>query len=226
MQIYSVSSECEAAMHRAVNLEHHTQILCSRTICNTVRRSTWAHAVTGRRCKERRKNLEPENRLPVVMETNQPDFTGNQHAGSRGKQNVLPLYRAAARTEYRTDGITILRGLIPPTLLADLRRETERAREIARLKHGRQAQRLQPVWNYDELNLQLFRDFLFSACRECARPSRAFLATDTSHRNAWRSFWSRSGMPGVGPGIAIGAMFRVSIWKPFERQQICACTIS
>lgn len=62
--------------------------------------------------------------------------------------------------EYQTEGFTILRGLIPATLLADLRRETEKARHIARRQHGPQAQRLQPVYAYAELDPQPFRDFL------------------------------------------------------------------
>ncbi|MEZ0324923.1 MAG: phytanoyl-CoA dioxygenase family protein [Fimbriimonas sp.] len=64
------------------------------------------------------------------------------------------------RDQYHHDGFTILRGLIPASLLADLRRETDKAREIARAKHGPQTQRLQPVYAHDELNHQSFRDFL------------------------------------------------------------------
>ncbi len=64
------------------------------------------------------------------------------------------------RDEYVTDGFTVLRGVIPASLLTDLRREAEKAREIARGKQGPQTQRLQPVYAYDELNHQPFRDFL------------------------------------------------------------------
>jgi hypothetical protein len=62
--------------------------------------------------------------------------------------------------EFRQDGLTVLRGLIPPSLLADLRAETDKAREIARHKFGPQTQRLQPVYQYEELQHQPFRDFL------------------------------------------------------------------
>jgi ectoine hydroxylase-related dioxygenase (phytanoyl-CoA dioxygenase family) len=51
--------------------------------------------------------------------------------------------------EYHTQGYTVFRGILPPSLIADLRRETDRARQIAREKHGPQAQRLQPVFAYD-----------------------------------------------------------------------------
>lgn len=70
------------------------------------------------------------------------------------------VYSDRNREEYLTEGYTILRDLIPAALLADLRRETDRAREIARQKHGPQAQRLQPVYAYAELKAQVFRDFL------------------------------------------------------------------
>jgi len=69
-------------------------------------------------------------------------------------------YTQQNRDEYFTQGFTILRGLIPPSLLTDLRRETDKARDIARAKYGPQTQRLQPVYAYDELNHQTFRDFL------------------------------------------------------------------
>lgn len=69
-------------------------------------------------------------------------------------------YTEQHRHEYVTDGLTVLRNVIPATLLADLRRETEKAREIARQKHGRQTQRLQPVYAYEELDARPFRDFL------------------------------------------------------------------
>jgi hypothetical protein len=51
--------------------------------------------------------------------------------------------------EYHTQGYTVFRSILPPSLLTDLRRVTDRAREIAREKHGPQAQRLQPVFAYD-----------------------------------------------------------------------------
>lgn len=69
-------------------------------------------------------------------------------------------YTDQNRDDYATQGFTLLRGLIPAALLADLRRETDRAREIARQKYGPQAQRLQPVYAYEELDARTFRDFL------------------------------------------------------------------
>lgn len=119
--------------------------------------------------------------------------------------------------EYRTDGLTILRGLIPPALLTDLRRETDRAREMARLKNGPQAQRLQPVWSYDELNLQLFRDFLglpgLRATVEAIlgpeyRPSERLAVFLEPERDAWCTAWHRDW--GNVPGVDLEEFFRTA----------------
>lgn len=69
-------------------------------------------------------------------------------------------YTERHRVEYMVDGFTILRGLIPAPLLADLRRETDKAREIARSLRGPQTQRLQPVYAYPDIDARPFRDFL------------------------------------------------------------------
>lgn len=47
---------------------------------------------------------------------------------------------------YHRQGFTVFQGILPPSLVTDLRRVTDRAREIAREKYGPQAQRLQPVY--------------------------------------------------------------------------------
>ncbi len=64
------------------------------------------------------------------------------------------------RDEYLTLGFTIFRGAIPPALIEDLRREADKAREIARQEGGPQRQRLQPVYRYPELDVNPFRQFL------------------------------------------------------------------
>lgn len=51
--------------------------------------------------------------------------------------------------DYHTRGATIFRGILPPTLIEDLRIATDKAREIAREVRGQQAQRLQPVGKFD-----------------------------------------------------------------------------
>lgn len=69
-------------------------------------------------------------------------------------------YTEANREEYFTDGLTVLRDLIPPTLLGELRREADKARVIARQQKGGQTQRLQPVYAHEELDPRPFREFL------------------------------------------------------------------
>jgi hypothetical protein len=60
--------------------------------------------------------------------------------------------------EYQQLGYTVFRGIVPPSLVADLRRACERGREQARERHGAQAQRFQPVARYD-LDLEPFAAF-------------------------------------------------------------------
>ena len=47
--------------------------------------------------------------------------------------------------EYRTQGYTVFRQVLPLSLIADLRRVCDEARDLARQQRGLQAQRLQPT---------------------------------------------------------------------------------
>jgi hypothetical protein len=60
--------------------------------------------------------------------------------------------------EYHSLGYTVFRQILPPSLIGDLRRVTDKAREIAREEGGGQTQRLQPVGEYD-LDQQPFIDY-------------------------------------------------------------------
>ena len=60
--------------------------------------------------------------------------------------------------DYHKLGYTVFREILPTSLIGDLRQVTDRAREIARGVTGPQAQRLQPVANYD-LDLQPFKHY-------------------------------------------------------------------
>ena len=60
--------------------------------------------------------------------------------------------------EFQMRGYTVFKGIVPESLLSDLRNATDVAREIARTELGPQAQRLQPVVDYD-LDHQPFIDF-------------------------------------------------------------------
>jgi hypothetical protein len=60
--------------------------------------------------------------------------------------------------EYATNGAVIFRGILPSSLVSDLRRATEDARQLARDRHGPQAQRLQPVAG-SGLDMKPFEDY-------------------------------------------------------------------
>ena len=60
--------------------------------------------------------------------------------------------------EYHTTGLTVFESILPDSLIADLRRGTDRARDIARGRAGQQTQRLQPVSEFD-LDQQPFVDY-------------------------------------------------------------------
>lgn len=116
----------------------------------------------------------------------------------------------AHRTQYFTDGLTVLRGLIPASLLSDLRRETDTGRDIARQKHGRQTQRLQPVYAYDELDPQPFRDFLNlpelratveGTLGQGYQPTDRMAVFLEPADDAWCTTWHRDwgNVPGVDP---------------------------
>ena len=48
---------------------------------------------------------------------------------------------------YLSQGYLILQGILPPSLLTDLRREAEKARDLAHKLNGPQTQRIQPLSN-------------------------------------------------------------------------------
>ena len=60
--------------------------------------------------------------------------------------------------EYHMLGYTIFNKILPPLLIRDLRRVTDKAREIARAEDGPQVQRLEPVADY-EIDQQPFTDY-------------------------------------------------------------------
>ena len=62
--------------------------------------------------------------------------------------------------EFNTRGATVFRGVLPPSLVRDLRRATDIARDIARAIHpdGAQAQRLMPVADTG-IDMRPFEDY-------------------------------------------------------------------
>jgi hypothetical protein len=131
-------------------------------------------------------------------------------------------YSSTNREEYERDGLTVLRDLIPPALLTDLRRQAERARTLAYTLHGPQAQRLQPVYRYPELDHRPFRDFL--ALPELRATVSGILGDDHTEsdilgilfepqENAWATPWHRDWGYNV-PHIDIDAFFDAARNRP------------
>jgi hypothetical protein len=96
--------------------------------------------------------------------------------------------------------------VIPASLLRDLRREAEKARELAHAEGGPDAQRLQPVYAYSELNHQVFRDFrslpvLWEAVEMCLgterRDSNVMAILFQPSRDPWTTGWHRD-LPPLG----------------------------
>jgi hypothetical protein len=82
------------------------------------------------------------------------------------------------RESFLASGFTVFRGVVPASLVADLRRAADVARELARELHGPRAQRLQPVLAHD-LDQRPFRDWLeLPALREAIA---AVLSPSHSH---------------------------------------------
>ena len=75
--------------------------------------------------------------------------------------------------EYLTRGHLVFRGIVPPSLLADLRRQADIARDLAHELNGPQTQRIQPLDQYgDKIDLQPFRDYVELPCLLYTSPSQ------------------------------------------------------
>jgi len=62
--------------------------------------------------------------------------------------------------DYLSQGYLVLRGIVSPSLLRDLRVEADKARDLAHRLNGPQTQRIQPLSKYaDDLNLKPFYDY-------------------------------------------------------------------
>lgn len=88
------------------------------------------------------------------------------------------------RDEHRRLGFTVFRGLIPGSLLNDMRNSAEQARRVRDREMGADAQRLQPLGKWgDEVDLQPFRDYgelpeLREAIDFILGPGKAFAVLD------------------------------------------------
>lgn len=139
-------------------------------------------------------------------------------------------YTERNQEEYHSLGLTVLRGAIPAALLSDLRRQADAAREIARREGGPQAQRLQPVYRYPDLDPRPFRDFL--ALPELRRTVEAVLGPGHAESDimgilfepretAWATPWHRDWGYNV-PGIDLDAFFDAALHRPGMFNQLNA----
>ena len=61
--------------------------------------------------------------------------------------------------DFYQNGYTVFRGIIPPSLIADLRRVTDRGRQLVRAMKSDQPQRFQPVADF-EIDQRPFEDYM------------------------------------------------------------------
>ena len=114
-------------------------------------------------------------------------------------------YNPAMADDYLRNGFIVFEGAIPPALVRDLRRECDKARQLAFEISGPRAQRLQPVSRYgDKLNHQPFHDY--AALPELQRAFEGLVGPDirwgalellgilVEPREPWSIGWHRDGV--------------------------------
>ena len=113
--------------------------------------------------------------------------------------------------EYLAEGYLVLRGVVPPSLLGDLRTEAVKARDLAHQLLGPQTQRIQPLADYaDDLNLRPFYDYIELA--ELQDAIEKLLGKNYTHghidimgllveplEHPWHIGWHRDGVVEVPP---------------------------
>lgn len=113
--------------------------------------------------------------------------------------------------DYLSQGYLIFRGIVPPSLLSDLRVEADKARHLAHKLNGPQTQRIQPLEKYgDDLNLKPFQDY--TELPELRDAIGRLLGSDYSHgqlnimgllveplERPWTCGWHRDGVVEVPP---------------------------
>jgi len=134
--------------------------------------------------------------------------------------------------DYMSEGYVIFRSAIPPSLIADLRKVADKAREIAREKIGPQAQRLQPVSDYD-LDLRPFHDYaqlpdLNHAVKQVIGPDAWYCDVDSMPaillepaQAPWCTSWHRD-ITAATPGVDAEEFNRVQLRLDFFNQVNCA----
>jgi hypothetical protein len=104
--------------------------------------------------------------------------------------------------QYSREGYVVFHSVLPTSLVRDLRRESEKARVIARKVRGVNAQRLQPICEYAELDQKPFEAYatlpvLVDAVKTLvgpdawmAGPSRMGILFEPAER-PWATTWHR-----------------------------------
>ena len=140
--------------------------------------------------------------------------------------------------QYWREGYLIFRRILPPSLLTDLRRQADKARDLAHRLNGPQTQRLQPLDRYgDDIDLQPFRDYaeldtLKDTVDRLLGPGFTHAHLDVMGilvepvERPWHCGWHRDGVVEV-PAEARDAeveAFMAGIWhdKRFYNQVNCA----
>jgi hypothetical protein len=116
-------------------------------------------------------------------------------------------------TDYLTQGYLVFRGIVPPSLVCDLRVEADKARELAHGLNGPQTQRIQPLSEYaDRLNLKPFQDY--AELPELGDAIRRLLGPGYTHAHLdimgilvepldrpWNSGWHRDVVSRIPPDV-------------------------
>lgn len=71
----------------------------------------------------------------------------------------MSLYDSADLIQYRSLGYVVFRGALPTSLVHEMREQVGKAAQLARAIHGPDAQRLQPLSSYSEIDQAPFRAF-------------------------------------------------------------------
>jgi hypothetical protein len=136
--------------------------------------------------------------------------------------------------QYHHHGFTVFPGIVPPSLIRDLRKTLAPGRELARELHGPQVQRLQPLKNHhDKLDLGPCRDFtnlpdLVDACKRVLSPGHDLTGIDGSMGifyepadSPWSTQWHRD-ITATSAGVDPDEFARISMDATFFVQVNCA----
>lgn len=134
--------------------------------------------------------------------------------------------------EYYRDGYTVFRAILPVSLISDLRRETDKLREIARENRGPQAQRIGATAAPNLVDARPFREYkdlpeLNDACQRVLSPQhtieggRRLSVLFEPAEEPWNTWWHRD-VAEDAPGMLKGEVVRLSQDPSFFTQVNCA----